>query len=77
AAVEKLQAAVSQALGRPVRLHIVVGAAQGPTAAAVAQQRAAQRQKAAEEAIYADPFVQDMINTFGASIDPASIRPAD
>ncbi len=75
--VDKLQTAVSQALGRPVRISFEVGAAQGPTAAAIAQQRTADRQKAAEEAIYADPFVQGVIETFGATVDPQSIRPVD
>ncbi len=75
--VEKLQAAVAQALGRAVRINIEVGAAQGPTAAALAEQRANERQKAAEEAIYADPFVRGVIETFGATVDPKSIRPID
>lgn len=75
--VEKLQAVVSQALGRQVRITTEVGAAQGPTAAALAEQRSNDRQKAAEEAIYADPFVRSVIETFGASVDPQSIRPVD
>lgn len=77
ATVEKLQAAVSEALGRPVRISTEVGAAQGATAAAIAEQANAARQKAAEEAIYADPFVRGVIETFGATVDPKSIRPVD
>ena len=77
ASVEKLQAAVSEALGRPVRISTEVGAAQGPTAAAIADQASAARQKAAEDAIYADPFVRGVIETFGATVDPKSIRPVD
>jgi DNA polymerase-3 subunit gamma/tau len=75
--VEKLQAAVSEALGRAVRISTELGAAQGLTAAAIAEQYSAARQKAAEEAIYADPFVRGVIETFGATVDPKSIRPVD
>jgi DNA polymerase-3 subunit gamma/tau len=75
--LDKLKAAVSQALGRPIRLSAEVGSTAGPTAAGIAEQERADRQRKAEEAIYADPFVRELLDNFGASVDPASIRPKD
>ena len=40
-------------------------------------EQARERQRQAEEAIYGDPFVRELIDNFGASVDPASIRPKD
>jgi len=74
-ALQKLQAAVSEALGRPMRLAAEVGSTVGPTSAGIADQARAERQRQAEESIYADPFVRELIENFGASVDPASIRP--
>ena len=74
-ALQKLQAAVSEALGRPTRLAAEVGNTVGPTSAGIADQARAERQRQAEESIYADPFVRELIENFGASVDPTSIRP--
>ena len=74
-ALQKLQAAVSEALGRPTRLAAEVGNTVGPTSAGIADQARAERQRQAEESIYADPFVRELIENFGAQVDPASIRP--
>ena len=74
-ALQKLQAAVSDALGRPIRLAAEVGNTVGPTSAGIADQARAERQRQAEESIYADPFVRELIENFGAQVDPASIRP--
>jgi DNA polymerase-3 subunit gamma/tau len=75
--LDKLKAAISEALGRPVRLTAEVGTTAGPTAAGLAEQARSEKQRRAEEAIYADPFVRELIDNFGASVDPASIRPKD
>jgi DNA polymerase-3 subunit gamma/tau len=75
--LEKLKAAVSHALGRTIRLSAEVGTTAGPTAAGIAEQARADRQRQAEEAIYADPFVRELLDNFGASVDPSSIRPKD
>jgi DNA polymerase-3 subunit gamma/tau len=75
--VEKLKAALAAALGRAVRVTAEVGNTKGPTAAGLAAQASAERQRQAEEAIYGDPFVRELIDNFGASVDPASIRPRD
>ncbi|MGZ9058282.1 MAG: DNA polymerase III subunit gamma/tau [Burkholderiaceae bacterium] len=74
-ALQKLQAVVSEALGRPIRLAAEVGNTIGPTSAGIADQARAERQRQAEESIYADPFVRELIENFGAQVDPASIRP--
>ena len=74
-ALQKLQTAVSEALGHPMRLAAEVGNTVGPTSAGIADQARAERQRQAEESIYADPFVRELIENFGASVDPASIRP--
>ncbi|HVE89180.1 MAG TPA: DNA polymerase III subunit gamma/tau [Burkholderiaceae bacterium] len=74
-ALQKLQAAVSETLGRPMRLAAEIGSTVGPTSAAIADKARAERQRQAEESIYADPFVRELIENFGASVDPASIRP--
>jgi DNA polymerase-3 subunit gamma/tau len=74
-ALDKLKAAVADALGRPVRLSAEVGKPAGPTAAGIAEQARAEKQRQAEESIYADPFVRELIENFGASVDPSTIRP--
>jgi DNA polymerase-3 subunit gamma/tau len=75
--VERLKSALAQHFSRSLRVQVEVGAIAGPTAAALADQARNERQKRAEEAIFADPFVKQVIENFGARIDPASIRPAD
>ncbi len=73
AARERLQAALAEA-GHAVRLRIDTGAvADSPSRRnAIA---AAQRMKAAEALLLADPFVQEMMREFGAKIVPGSIKP--
>jgi DNA polymerase-3 subunit gamma/tau len=75
--VDKLKAAIGAALGRDVRVTAEVGNTTGPTAAGIAEKASAERQRQAEEAIYGDPFVRELIDNFGASVDPASIKPRD
>jgi DNA polymerase III subunit gamma/tau len=70
---ERLQAAL-QAAGHAVGLSIEVGVISDSPArrnAAAAQAR----QRAAEEIIHKDPFVQDLMRDFGAKIVPGSIKP--
>jgi DNA polymerase-3 subunit gamma/tau len=74
-ALDKLKSAVGEALGRPIRLTAEVGKPAGPTAAGIAEQARAEKQRQAEESIYADPFVRELIENFGASVDPSTIRP--
>ena len=71
----RLRAALSEYFGRPTRILAEVGATRGPTAAGLNEEARAQRQRRAEEAIYSDPFVRELIENFGASVDPTSIKP--
>jgi DNA polymerase-3 subunit gamma/tau len=73
--VERLKNALSQHFGRPLRLRVEVGSTAGPTATALAEQARAERHTRAAAAIYADPFVQQVMKDLGATVDPASIRP--
>ena len=74
--LDRLKAALTQHLGQPVKLSVEVGATAGPTAKGRADEARAEQQKRAEEAIYADPFVKQLIDNFGATVDPQSIKPA-
>jgi DNA polymerase-3 subunit gamma/tau len=71
---ERLQAAL-RAAGHEVQLSVEVGVvSDSPARRNAAAARA--RQKAAEDVILQDPFVQDMMRDFGAKIVPGSIKPA-
>jgi DNA polymerase III subunit gamma/tau len=72
--VAKLKAALAERLGQAVEVNVEVGPARRTAAALDAADRA-QRQREAEREIGADPFVQQLIRDFGASIVPGSIRP--
>jgi DNA polymerase-3 subunit gamma/tau len=76
--VERLRAALTRHFGRPVRVSVEVGSTAGAvTAAAQAEQQRNERQKAAEQAILSDPFVQELIENFGAQVEPQTIRPRE
>jgi DNA polymerase-3 subunit gamma/tau len=70
---ERLQAAL-HAAGHVVSLSVEVGPVTDSPARRNAA-AAAQKQRAAEEIILGDPFVQDMMRDFGAKIVPGSIKP--
>jgi DNA polymerase-3 subunit gamma/tau len=74
--VERLRTVLSDYFGFKVELLFEIGAGEGSSAHAldlVAQQA---RQDAAEVAIDQDPFVQALIQDFGAKVVPGSIRPS-
>jgi len=71
----RLRAALTEYFGRPIRISAEIGATRGLTAAGLNEEARAQRQRRAEESIYSDPFVRELIENFGASVDPASIKP--
>jgi DNA polymerase-3 subunit gamma/tau len=72
--VEKLNAALTEHFGKPVRVSAKVGAVRH-TASAQAQADRAERQREAEQSMQDDPFVQKMMREFGATIVPGSVRP--
>lgn len=72
---DRLQAALSQALGRPVRLEVEAGPAQDSPARRDAAERE-RRQAAAERLIREDDVVVGLLQQFKtARIVPGSIRP--
>ena len=74
---ERLVQALTQRYGETVRVEIAVGAVSpGETTPAQQQAQAADdRLRAAQQAIEADPAVRAMRDTFGATVQPGSIRP--
>jgi DNA polymerase-3 subunit gamma/tau len=75
--LDRLKAALAQHFGRMIRVSVEIGAPAGPTAAGIADQARAEKQRRAEESIYADPFVKELIENFGATVDPLSIKPIE
>jgi DNA polymerase III subunit gamma/tau len=80
--IAKLQAAIAQVTGARAVVQVEVGAltaqADAPvTAHQRTQEAQAAKQRAAEEAVYNDPRVQELMQTFGATIVPGSIKPLD
>ncbi|MDO4637014.1 MAG: DNA polymerase III subunit gamma/tau [Lautropia sp.] len=77
ALVARAEALLSAHLGTAVQLQVSVGKTGTRTAAARASEQQAQRQADCEAAIRADPFVQTLLDEFGATILPDSIKPLD
>lgn len=71
---EKLSSAISQYFDRKIKLNFSVGGT-GNTLSKQISQEKAHAQANAENAIEEDGFVQALINDFGASIIPNSIKP--
>jgi len=72
--VEKLAAALTERFGRNVRVETGIGAVEH-TANAAAQADREALQKRTEELLQNDPFVKKVMQEFGATIMPGSIRP--
>ncbi|WP_323004529.1 DNA polymerase III subunit gamma/tau [Denitromonas sp.] len=73
--LERLQAEIDRHFDRPVKLDIEIGGIEGETPA---QRDAATRQARMAQAIASleqDPFVQEMIERFDATLQEASVRP--
>jgi DNA polymerase-3 subunit gamma/tau len=71
---EKLGTAITQHFGKKIKLQFSIGGT-GNTPAKQISQEKAQAQANAETAIEEDGFVQALINDFGATIIPNSIKP--
>jgi len=72
-----LREALGRHLGKPVRLEIRVGAPPQDTPARIREREQDERMRGARASIESDPNVQSMMRTFGARIDPESVRPED
>lgn len=73
----RLQTVLCEHFGQGIRLDVDVGAVGEATAHAVAQAERAARQRAAEDAVAVDPFVQALVADFGAHVVAGSIRHVD
>ena len=71
---DKLQAALEQHLGRPMRVKISVGETRGASAAAKDAGERAARQSVAEQSMKGDRFVQDLVKMFDGKVIEPSVR---
>jgi DNA polymerase-3 subunit gamma/tau len=72
---QKLAQALEQHFGEPVRLDIAVSDELEVTPARQQAQAADERQRAAEQAIEADPNVRALREVFGATVQAGSVKP--
>ncbi|MCD8537711.1 MAG: DNA polymerase III subunit gamma/tau [Burkholderiaceae bacterium] len=76
--VKRLSEVLAQTIGSPVQLKVAVGElAEGASAQSIADAQARERQLQAEEVVRRDPFVNALIEGFGAHVVPGSVRAAD
>jgi DNA polymerase-3 subunit gamma/tau len=73
--MKKLRNAVSQGLGRDIRIKIEQGRTEAETPAQRKTRKERERQQQAEKSIESDPNVLAAQKAFGATVDPASIKP--
>ena len=73
----RLNDALNQHLGRTLNLSIELIRPEQETPAQAAARKRANRQREAEESIHNDPFIQQMIQKFGASVRHDTIEPVD
>jgi DNA polymerase-3 subunit gamma/tau len=72
---EKLQAALEQHLGRPVRVRIAAGETRGASAAALEANDREARRAAAARTLQGDGFVQDLVNLLDGQVVEPGARP--
>jgi len=73
---EKLKAELVGLLGDNLRINVTVGAVSGVSLAAAEDRARSQAQQIAEQSIANDPFIKNLTDEFGATIDRNAIRPA-
>lgn len=72
---DKLKAALRKHLGREVQLRVTTVEAGGASAAALEASEHSARQAEAARAVQDDRFVQELVNTFGATVIDSSVQP--
>lgn len=72
---DKLSSAINEHFGKKIRLNIEISTSEIITPAKQNATEKANVQSGAEAAIMGDPFVQDLMQKFGAQIIPNSIKP--
>jgi DNA polymerase-3 subunit gamma/tau len=73
----RLNDALNQLQGRTINLRIELIKPEQETPAQAAARLRAERQRQAEASIHADPFIQQMLQQFGAVIREDTIKPVD
>ncbi|WP_025110350.1 DNA polymerase III subunit gamma/tau [Pseudomonas sp. H1h] len=73
----RLNDALNQFHGRPLTLTIELIKPEQETPAQAASRRRANRQREAEDSIHGDPFIQQMVQQFGAVVRHDTIEPVD
>ncbi|MBP0940777.1 DNA polymerase III subunit gamma/tau [Pseudomonas alliivorans] len=73
----RLNDALNQLMGRTINLSIELIKPEQETPAQAASRLRAERQRQAEASIHADPFIQQMLQQFGAMIREDTIKPVD
>ena len=72
---DRLRAVLTEYFGFVVQVYFEIGAGQGRSAHAVDLAAQVALQQAAERSVTTDPFVQALMQDFGAQVVPGSIRP--
>jgi len=72
---EKLKLALTDYFGKPVRVHIELGAPTGITPVQAQQSEKAAQEKRAIESIEQDPFVRELVEQFDAKVIESTIKP--
>jgi DNA polymerase-3 subunit gamma/tau len=73
----RLNEALNQLQGRTIHLRIELVRPEQETPAQAAARQRAERQRQAQASIHADPFIQQMLQQFGAVIREDTIKPVD
>jgi DNA polymerase-3 subunit gamma/tau len=71
--VDKVKAALAEHFGRPIALTVKVGAVNGRSASAIAEGERRARADSANARMDADPFVQELVAGFDATVE--SVKP--
>ena len=72
---DRLTAALRQLLGAQLRVTFLAGKVAGVSPKAMTDRKTEQRQAAAVTEIREDPFVRELLEDFGGSVEDASIKP--
>jgi len=73
ASIERIKAALAEALGRPVQVEFQTGQTQGASVAAIAENERRARLDKASRQMNDDPFVRELLSSFDATIE--SVQP--
>ena len=74
---KELISVLQENLGENIKISIRIDRPLAETPAQQKQRQAREKQQAAEESIMSDPSVAKMVDAFGASVAPGSIRPVN